>query len=130
MKKIAQSEFTLTFSRSSGAGGQSVNKLNTKATLTWNIESSSCCRDEVKKRFIEKYKHYMSGDVVTIRSQRYRSQKRNIDDCVNKLNDFLTSVEYAPKNRRATKPTKGSVKRRLEHKKMRSINKKLRSEKF
>ncbi len=130
MKKISPSEFSLSFSRSSGSGGQNVNKVNTKVTLSWAIKDSKVCSKEVAKRFIEKYQRFMTGDNVIIRSQRYRSQNQNINDCINKLNDYLTSVEYAQKTRRATKPTKGSIRKRLENKKIRSISKKLRSEKF
>ena len=129
MKAIPQSELQFSFSRSSGAGGQNVNKVNTKATLSWDMDNSPSCFDQVKKRFHQKYKRFVVNGMVVIHSQKHRSQKRNIDDCVEKLHELLLSVEFAPKKRRATKPTKGSVKRRLDGKKMNSLKKRLRTAK-
>ena len=130
MKKIPVSEFKFSFSRSSGAGGQNVNKLNTKVTLFWDIESSPSCSAGVKKRFTDKYKRLIIESTVVIKSQRFRAQSKNIDDCVDKLHELLASVEFAPKTRRPTKPTKGSVRKRLENKKNHSEKKKSRSQKF
>ena len=130
MIKIPYSEFTFSFSRSSGAGGQNVNKVNSKATLEWDMKSSGAVNRGVKERFAEKYKRFVVDTKVVITSQRQRSQNQNIDDCIAKLHELLRSVEFPPKKRKATKPTRGSVKRRLDGKKMDSIKKKLRREKF
>jgi len=128
--KIPYSEYKFTFSRSSGAGGQNVNKLNTKATLTWDMHASENCPIGTKKRFEQKYQQYIVGNKVVITSQKHRSQSQNIDDCIAKLHELLMSVRYAPKARKATKPTKGSVRKRLDSKKKLSSKKRLRSEKF
>ena len=130
MINIPDSEFTFTFSRSSGAGGQNVNKVNTKASLVWDLSASSSCSKAVKERFSKKYSRFIVDGVVTIHSQRFRSQVKNISDCKEKLHEFLNSVEKASKRRVATKPTKASVKRRLEQKSKDSKKKKLRQEKF
>ena len=130
MKKIPTSEFTFNFSRSSGAGGQNVNKLNTKATLTWNIKESPSCIEPVKNRFIKKYKRFIIGENVILKSQRFRSQARNIEDCIHKLHEYLKEVEYPPKSRRPTRPTKSSVLKRLKNKKSHSDKKKSRREKY
>jgi ribosome-associated protein len=130
MFKIPYSEYKFTFSRSSGAGGQNVNKLNTKVTLTWDMESSAHCPVGAKRRFAHRYKQYIVNGNVVITSQKHRSQSQNIDDCISKLNELLMTVRYAPKVRKATKPTKGSVKKRLDSKKRLSSKKRLRSEKF
>lgn len=128
--KIPYSEFTFTFSRSSGAGGQNVNKVNSKATLTWDIDSSDACNGAVKKRFKEKYQRYIAQGLVVLHSQKHRSQKMNIDDCVQKLETLLNDVRLPPKIRRETKPTKSAVKKRLDSKSKQSAQKKMRSEKF
>jgi ribosome-associated protein len=130
MISIPYSEFTFTFSRSSGAGGQNVNKVNTRATLVWDITKSISISEAIKKRFSLKYKRYLIESVVMISSQKTRSQSQNIDDCISKLNECLSEVEFPPKNRRPTKPTRGSVKRRLDTKTKHSKLKKQRREKF
>lgn len=127
---INDAEFKFTFSRSSGAGGQNINKVNTKATLIWDMENSPSISSFVKDRFKAKYKRFITDGLVIINSQKYRSQAQNIDDCKTKLQEYLSSVEFPPKPRKKTKPTKSSVKKRLETKKKNSLTKKLRREKF
>lgn len=128
--KVCDSEFKFTFSRSSGAGGQNINKVNTKATLIWNIEESTSVSSFVKDRFKRKYKRFIKDDFVVISSQKSRTQTQNIEDCKHKLHEYLKMVEFAPKTRKKTRPTKGSVKRRLDTKKKNSLTKKNRTEKF
>lgn len=130
MIKVPQNEFIFTFSRSSGAGGQNVNKVNSKATLTWNMQDSTACSKDVKKRFIEKYNRYIIDGNVVISSQKMRSQNQNIEDCIAKLHVCLNNVEFPPKKRKSTKPTKSSVKKRLDKKSKHSKLKKMRREKF
>jgi ribosome-associated protein len=125
--RILFSEFTFTFSRSSGAGGQHINKVNSKVTLYWNINESPSCPDAVKERFKEKYHRYLieSGE-VQITSQANRSQKDNIDDCIEKLHDLIYDVTAPPKIRRATKPKRSAILKRLQSKKIDSEKKKFR----
>lgn len=130
MIEIDRSEFTFTFSRSSGAGGQNVNKVNTKATLIWSISESNACSNFVKERFAKKYQRFISDGVVTISSQKGRSQSQNIEDCIEKLHKYLATVEFAPKVRKKTKPSKSSVKKNIEKNKKNSRTKSLRREKF
>lgn len=116
--KILDSEFTFTYARSSGAGGQNVNKVNTKVTLTWDIEKSSSINSFVKDRFITKYTRYITGEgLVKIVSQKYRTQQRNISDTINKLHELLESVAKPPKKRIDTKPTRSSKQKRITSKK-------------
>ena len=130
MITIPESELTFTFSKSSGAGGQNVNKVNTKATLSWDMEASTSCSTHVKERFREKYARFIFDNLVVMHSQQFRSQKRNIDDCIKKLHDCLAEVEFPPKIRRKTKPKRSAVKKRLDNKSKKSEKKKLRTEKF
>lgn len=128
--KIPQSELHFTFSRSSGAGGQNVNKVNSKVTLTWNIDESSSVSDEVRERFKKKYARLIVAGLVQIYSQKHRSQKMNIDDCIAKLESYLANVLAAPKVRKKTKPTLASKLKRLESKMKRGKVKRLRGERF
>ena len=128
--QIPDSEYTFSFSRSSGAGGQNVNKVNSKVTMYWDIDSSVACNFAVKKRFREKFARLIIAHQVVIHSQKHRSQKMNRDDCILKLESLLTSVLHPPKIRKKTKPTRSSMRRRLDSKSKQSKQKKLRSEKF
>lgn len=130
MITVPENELTFTFSKSSGAGGQNVNKVNTKATLTWDMSQSEVCGTHVKERFAKKYSRFIFDGMVVIHSQRYRSQKQNIGDCIQKLQECLNEVEFPPKIRRKTKPKKSAVKKRLNNKSKQGEKKKLRSEKF
>jgi ribosome-associated protein len=117
-------EFTITYARSGGPGGQNVNKLNTKATIRWPFLSTKCLPEAVYQRFLAKFggKLTQEGDLL-ITSQRFRDAGRNTDDCYEKLRQMLLSVAKAPKIRRPTKPTKSSIKRRLETKRRKSDRK-------
>ncbi|MBF0299062.1 MAG: aminoacyl-tRNA hydrolase [Oligoflexia bacterium] len=128
--EIPSTEFTFTFARSSGAGGQNINKVNSKATLYWNLKESSSCSKIIKDRFSIKYPNMISDEgVVQIVSQKNRTQKANIDDCIDKLHALLETVAIAPKIRKVTKPKRGAIERRLRSKKKDSDKKKLRSDK-
>jgi ribosome-associated protein len=125
--KIPLREFQFSFVRSSGPGGQNVNKVNTKAMLRWPIKKSTHISAAVRERFLIKYHRRVTadGDLI-ITSQRYRDQGRNVADCLAKLRDLLESVATPPKSRRPTKPTKASQRRRKHDKEARSRQKKLR----
>jgi ribosome-associated protein len=125
--RIPLREFQFSFVRSSGPGGQNVNKVNTKATLRWCITKSPHISTAVRERFLSKYHRRVTadGDLI-ITSQRYRDQGRNVADCLAKLRDLLESVSTPPKIRTPTKPTKASRQRRKRDKEARSRQKKLR----
>mgnify|MGYP006194704269 CR=1 FL=1 len=126
--KIPFSEFSFTFARSSGAGGQHINKANTKVILNWNLEETSCCRPEVLQRFRDKYGQFiLDNGMVQIMSQKGRSQKANMDDCIEKLHAMINDVRLPPKIRRATKPKRSAVLKRLDTKKKDSLKKRLRN---
>ena len=118
MIKIPQEEIQFTYARSSGAGGQNVNKVNSKAILRWNPRTSSVLFGGMRDRFFARYgsKLTAEGELV-IASDRFRDQGRNAADCMEKLREMLASVATPPKRRIATKPTFGSKQRRLKAKK-------------
>lgn len=122
--KIPLAEFTYQFSRSSGPGGQNVNKVNTKVLLRWEVTKSESLPEAVRQRFIARYGNRINAEgQFLLTSTRYRDQKRNIEDCLEKLADMLREVAKPPRARRKTKPTRGSKERRLKEKKQRSDRK-------
>lgn len=116
--KIPLREFDFTFARSGGPGGQNVNKVNSKAVLFWDIMASPSLSNAVKQRFEAKYAKRLSVEgVLVLSSDRYRDQKRNMSDCLEKVSEMLKSVATPPKKRKPTKPSKAAKRRRLEGKK-------------
>jgi len=119
-------EFDISFSRSSGPGGQNVNKVNSKVTLKWNVEGSIIPLG-VKTRFIEKYSNAINQkNECVIQCDSQRDQVRNIAEAKQRLKEMILSVWYPPKRRRPTKPTKGAVESRLTDKRNRAKQKQLR----
>ncbi len=115
--RVRLREFRFSFSRSSGAGGQNVNKLNTKATLRWEVARSQGLPKDVRARFLERYRRRITADgELVLTSQRFRDQGRNVADCLEKLRGMLDAVARPPRPRKATKPTRASVERRLSSK--------------
>jgi len=121
---IPEEELRFTFVRSSGPGGQNVNKVNSKAVLRWSVGASRGVPEDVRARFLVKYAGRVTSDgEVVIASQRFRDQRQNERDCLEKLREMLLAVAVAPKRRRKTKPTRASVQRRREDKRVRSRKK-------
>src|SRR4051812_26565269 len=118
--KIPAAELRLSFARSSGPGGQNVNKVSSKAILHFDVLNSPSLPPDVRQRFMSQYSSRLTnaGEVV-IRSEEYRDQPRNIQASYDKLRQMVLSVLRPPKRRRATKPTRGSKVRRLNEKKRR-----------
>ena len=113
-------ELAFQFVRSGGPGGQNVNKVATKAELRWNVGQSRL-PEEVKRRFRALYRTRINADgVLVIQSQRTRSQSHNAADCLARLREMLAVAATPPKVRKATRPSRSSVKRRLENKRKRS----------
>jgi len=125
--RIPLRELKFTFSRSSGPGGQNVNKVNTKAHLRWAIHESDALPESVRDRFVARYHRRIAanGDLL-VTSQRFRDRGRNIADCLEKLRELVLSVATPPKKRKPTKPSKGSKARRRKAKEANSQKKRMR----
>ncbi len=119
---IPKSEIKITFARSSGAGGQNVNKTSTKAILHWSVGKSQILTAEEKARVRLKLANRInSNDEVVILSEEERSQLQNRISAVSRLQALVKRALHVPKKRRPTRPTKASNIKRLETKKRRSI---------
>ena len=118
--RIPDAELRLSFARSSGPGGQNVNKVSSKAVLHFDVLTTPSLPPDVRQRFVERYRTRLTnaGEVV-IHSEEFRDQPRNIQACYDKLRQMILMVLRPPKRRRATKPTRGSKVRRLNEKKRR-----------
>lgn len=125
--KIPDYELRFTFVRSSGPGGQNVNKTSSCAVLHWNLRYSPSVPEHLKGRIAKKLgkRINLEGELV-LRSDRFRDRERNIADCLEKLKELLVQASHVPKKRVATKPTKASKKKRLETKRKHSEKKKYR----
>jgi ribosome-associated protein len=125
--QIPHEEFEFSFARSGGPGGQNVNKVNSKAVLRWPVVRSTALPDDVRARFMARYQRRLTslGEVI-ITSQRYRDQGRNIADCLEKLQELIAAVAVRPTVRKKTKPSRGSIARRLEGKRHSSSKKQSR----
>lgn len=121
---LPEDELRFTFVRSSGAGGQNVNKVSSKAVLRWSPSTSRVLAEEVKARFLERHGSRIAadGDLI-LTSDRHRDQGSNSGDCLDKLRDMIAAVLTPPTPRKPTRPTRGSKRRRLQGKKEQSEKK-------
>ncbi|MCC7085333.1 MAG: aminoacyl-tRNA hydrolase [Pirellulales bacterium] len=125
--QIPLDEIQFSFVRSSGPGGQNVNKVNSKAVLRWVIRDTTRLPDGMRHRFLQRYASRITVDgAVVLSSQRFRDQAQNQRDCLEKLRAMLAAVAAVPKPRKKTKPTKTSIRRRVEGKRAHSQKKQSR----
>ncbi len=111
-------ELVFTTSRSSGPGGQNVNKVSSKVTLKWNVVVSRILTDDQKSLLLEKLKTRLTTEgVLMLTSQESRSQFKNKEAVLVKLDQLLSAAFTKKKARKRSKPTKASVQKRIERKK-------------
>ena len=107
--QIPETEFTWSFARSGGPGGQKVNKVASKAVLRWHIAASSALPEDVKSRLAVQQQRFFTQDgELFIMSQKYRDQERNREDCLEKLRAIILQALVAPKVRKKTRPSRGA----------------------
>ncbi|ANW96191.1 peptide chain release factor 1 [Wenyingzhuangia fucanilytica] len=113
--------------RSSGAGGQHVNKVSSKIELTFNLEQSNALSDREKALLIDKLSSKLSKEhQLILFCDESRSQHKNKELIIKKFLDLITQNLIRPKMRKATKPTKSSVQKRIDGKQRNSEKKNLR----
>jgi ribosome-associated protein len=122
--QIPLDELTFTYARSSGPGGQNVNKVSSKAVLRWSVRHSAVLSDIQRARLLTKLANQLTtrGDIV-ISSDRFRDQPRNREDCLQKLSSMVAAALRVPKPRRPTKPSRAAKQRRLASKQQQAAKK-------
>jgi len=124
---VDESEIEYQFIRSPGPGGQNVNKVATGVVLRFNVKSLPALSPLIRERLgkLAGSRISSSGDLI-IKATHYRTQNRNKQDALKRLCHLLELAATPPKKRYKTKPTKASIRRRLETKKIQAKTKSLR----
>ncbi|PWI32474.1 aminoacyl-tRNA hydrolase [Vibrio albus] len=124
--ELADWEIDLSAIRAMGSGGQNVNKVSSAIHLRFDIKRSTL-PDVYKQKLLTLSDSRITKDgVIIIKAQTYRTQEQNREDALNRLRELILSAMVVVKKRRATKPTKGSQRRRVESKKRKGATKSLR----
>lgn len=125
---IPAGELQTVFARSGGPGGQNVNKVNSKATLCWDLTSSTVLYPPTMARLRALAGSRLTdAGVLQITSQVHREQARNIQACRERMKNLILEALKPPTIRKPTKPSKGSQRRRLNEKKITGAKKEGRS---
>ena len=125
--EIPDSEISFRYSRSSGPGGQNVNKVATKVTLLFRVVDSKVLSDGQKTRITERLGNRISKDgTLHITSERHRTRSANQRDAMRRFTDLLADVLKPQKSRRRTRVPSSAKRRRLDSKRRRSDTKRLR----
>lgn len=116
---LREEEVEITAIRAQGAGGQNINKVSNAVHLRFDIRASSL-PEELKARLLQfKDQRITAEGVVVIKAQQFRSLERNTFAALERLRELIAQAAFIPRQRRATKPTRGSQKRRVDSKVLR-----------
>lgn len=128
---IPEHELEISTSRSGGAGGQHVNKTETRVTIRWNIKQTHALDEQQKQRAFQNLAHKLTaeGDLI-IHNSSSRSQQQNKENALNQLAQEMRKALYVPKKRMKTKVSRSTKEARLQTKKRHSDVKKMRRKSF
>lgn len=126
--EIQAEELVFTYARSGGPGGQNVNKVNSKAVLHWHVLKSTSLSEDIKDRFLERYSNRINADgKLVLSSQKYRDQRSNTEDCLERLKSMIEAVQHKPVKRKSTRVPRAVKKKRVENKRKNSLKKQMRN---
>jgi ribosome-associated protein len=124
---LDESELQLRFVRSSGPGGQNVNKVSTAVQLRFDVGNSPSLPGDVRTRLIRIAGRRITQEgILIIEARQFRTQERNRDDAVQRLVELVRQATQKPKPRKKTKPSRASKEKRIEGKKQRGKVKQMR----
>jgi len=127
MISIDDDEIQVHFVRSSGPGGQNVNKVSTAVQLRFNVHNSPSLSGDVKTRLIRLAGRRITQDgVLILDARQFRTQERNREDVTERLKELIRKAAEMPKPRKKTKPSHASQEKRIKSKKQRSSTKQMR----
>ena len=117
-------ELTYKTSRSSGAGGQNVNKVETSVTVMWNVAESECFSIEGKEMIFDKLKNRINSEgILQLTVSESRTQLQNKKIATDKILEIVEKSLFIPKRRKPTKPSKSKIEKRIKTKKQLSEKK-------
>ena len=123
---IPPDEIEIQAVRSKGPGGQNVNKVSTAIHLRYDIKKSSLPEEYRERLLLAKDRRITKEGVIIIKARRFRTQEKNREDAIRRLNELILKHLAATEPRKATKPTKSSIEKRLKSKTRRAVLKEQR----